>query len=171
MNSLCKIITKKVKYQTNNQTMDELFLTEEMKDMYTNFKNKDVEKTWIISKDKIDEYFRRTLNVESGKKNYNEFRILVYNDQDFINWSNFYCTQNNIKTRKSKYTSKPILLAGDSWWNWKVGSKKDTGCKDPKKHKFLCESLHYVYKLYSKHKKQDELKKKQKKQKKNNDKV
>ena len=48
--------------------MDELFLTEEMKDMYTNFKNKDVEKTWIISKDKIDEYFRRTLNVESGKK-------------------------------------------------------------------------------------------------------
>ncbi len=123
----------------------------------------DNEENWIISREKIDEYFRQTLKVETGKKNYSEFRNKIYNDPGYIEWSNTYCSENSITVRKSRYTTHKVLAAGDSWWNWKVGTKKDTGCKDPEKHKFICESLHYVYKLYSRHKKQDEVNMKYKK--------
>jgi len=115
---------------------------------------------WIIPRIRLDKYFANTVDVSEGEKNYNLFRQLVYNDPDYIQWSAGYCRENDIKPRKSKLTKTCVLQAGDSWWNWKCGNKSDTGCKDKTKHMFLCDSLHYVYVLYSRHKKRDNLKKK-----------
>ena len=112
---------------------------------------------WIIHKDVIDSYFLETIEVEKGKKNYTEFRKKIYNDPDYVKWSTNYCRIHNIKPRQSKHTKERVLLCGDSWWNWKIGNKKDKDYMKEDRHKFLCESLRYVYILYSRHKKRDSM--------------
>ena len=98
---------------------------------------------WIIEKDAIDIYFKESKCKE-------EFRNKIYTNLDFINWCNKYSIENNdIKLKKSKYSYYiPILLPGNSWWNWKCGNISDTKSKDPNKHKFLNGSLHYIKQLY-----------------------
>ena len=78
-----------------------------------------------------------------------EFRVKVYTDSNFINWCKGYSKENNINLRRNKYSKgHPVLASGDSWWNWKVGNKSDTGCKYPDKHKFLNPSFHYIKQIY-----------------------
>ena len=101
---------------------------------------------WIIPMNEIDDYFNSSSDCIV-------FRSKIYNDSRYIKWSNIYCRDNNIKLRKSKYAKKKVLSSGDSWWNWKVGTKKDTNSKDPEKHKYLNPSFHYIKKLYDTHKK------------------
>jgi hypothetical protein len=113
---------------------------------------------WIIPKDVIESYFLETVEVDKGMKNYTEFRKKIYNDQNYIKWSTNYCKIHNIKPRKSKHTTEKVLLCGDSWWNWKIGNKYDKNNITMDRHKFLCESLRYVYILYSRHKKRDSVK-------------
>jgi len=108
---------------------------------------------WIIPESEIDDHFNSSSDCI-------EFRSNIYNDIRYINWSNKYCENNDIKPRKSKYANERVLSAGDSWWNWKVGTKSDTNSKDPEKHKYLNPSFHHIKKLYDTQKKKDEFKKK-----------
>jgi hypothetical protein len=143
--------------------MEYIFITEEIEGMFSDYCKPDkveCDYGWIIPRKRLDQYFLDTVDIVEGEKNYNLFRQMVYNDPDYIKWSDKYCRDNQIKPRKSKLTEERVLLAGDSWWNWKLGNKSDTGCGDKNKHKFICESLHHVYVLYSRHKKRDNLKKK-----------
>jgi hypothetical protein len=105
-----------------------------LKDKYT--------QDWVIQKETIDTYFNESISRD-------EFRVKIYTDSDFINWCKEYSKENNIKLRKNKYSKGHSVLApGDSWWNWKVGNKSDTGCGDPEKHKFLNPSFHYIKQIY-----------------------
>jgi hypothetical protein len=96
---------------------------------------------WIIQRGVVDTYFNKSDTRD-------EFRTKVYSDKNFVKWCNEYSKENNIKLRKNKFSTTPVLSAGDSWWNWKVGNKSDTGSKDPEKHKFLNPSFHYIKQLY-----------------------
>jgi hypothetical protein len=99
-------------------------------------------KEWIIEKEVIDTYFNESICRD-------EFRVKMYTNNNFINWCKNYSEENNIKLRKNKYSKGHLVIApGDSWWNWKVGNKSDTGCGDPDKHKFLNPSLHYFKQVY-----------------------
>jgi hypothetical protein len=108
---------------------------------------------WIIPESEIDDHFNSSSDCI-------EFRSKIYNDKRYIKWSNKYCEENNINPRKSKYANERVYTAGDSWWNWKVGTKSDTNSKDPEKHKYLDPSFHHIKKLYDTQKKKDEKVKK-----------
>jgi len=96
---------------------------------------------WIIQESKINDYFEESKSI-------NEFRKKIYTDINFVEWCKKYCKENKIQMRKSKFSREPILSAGDSWWNWKVGDKSDTGCLDSEKHLFLNPSFHYIKQMY-----------------------
>ena len=109
-------------------------------------------KEWIVKIETINIYDKQS-------KSYKDFRNKFYNDPDYIKWSDKYCSDNGIKPRKSKGTIHRVLLAGDSWWNWKVGNKKEhTGTLDKTKHEFLNPCFHYFKNIYDKNKKNEEKK-------------
>ena len=120
---VCQLCIKDVKYSEKM-----------LKDRYT--------QEWILQKEVIDTYFNESICRD-------EFRVKVYTDSNFINWCKGYSKENNINLRRNKYSKgHPVLAPGDSWWNWKVGNKSDTGCRDPEKHKFLNPSFHYIKQIY-----------------------
>ena len=99
---------------------------------------------WVVKMETIDRY-------DKESNGYKDFRNKLYNDPDYIKWSDKYCSDNGIKPRKSKDTVNRVLLAGDSWWNWKVGNKRDhTGTLDKTKHEFLNPCFHYFKNIYDK---------------------
>ena len=112
---------------------------------------------WVVKMETIDRY-------DKESNGYKGFRNKLYNDPDYIKWSDKYCSDNGIKPRKSKDTVNRVLLAGDSWWNWKVGNKRDhTGTLDKTKHEFLNPCFHYFKNIYDKNKKNEEKNKRKRK--------
>ena len=96
---------------------------------------------WIIPMNDINDYLKMSQDCA-------DFRTKIYNDSRYIQWSDKYCSDNNIKPRKSKFAKNSVLGAGTYWMNWKVGTKDDKKSKDPEKHKYLCPSFHYIKQLY-----------------------
>tara|TARA_Y100001936_G_scaffold238600_1_gene270620 strand:- start:350 stop:796 length:447 start_codon:yes stop_codon:yes gene_type:complete len=90
---------------------------------------------WMIKKSVILGYLKDS-KCENWKDHRRRFRIMVYTDPKYLEWS---ATQEKVGCgwhRLREHGGHHVVTAGDNWMNWKNGKE------------WQCESFHFVKQIY-----------------------